>query len=643
MAQLSVRQLSKNFGITPILEQIAFQVNEKDKIGIVGFNGSGKTTLMRMLVGELEPDSGSIYRRGDLKIGYVQQNVHIESERTVYEECKKAYADAFRIEREMKQLERRMGELVDDVAALDEVVIRYNLLMERFEQAGGLSYHSEITGMLKGMGFDEAQFDCRVNHLSGGEKSRLELAIMLLGRPDLLMLDEPTNHLDMDAVSFLEGFLADFRGAILLISHDRYFLNKVVNRIFLIENHRLYAYDCGYAAYTERRRKDLEVYRHAYENQQAEIARQKEIIERLSKLGGSKRKRGISQSRSRQKLLDKMVLMEAPPDEKRQMSLRFEPRYPSGNDVLSAEGLTKSFGERMLFRDVGFLITRGETVGLIGENGAGKTTLLRMIQEQLAPDSGRLRYGAALKMAFFDQEQQTLDDDKTVLDELWDAYPRLNHFEVRAYLAKFQFVGDDIFRMVGELSGGEKARIALLKLMISSANFLLLDEPTNHLDIESREILEEALQHYDGTCLVISHDRYFLNRVCSAIFRLTPTGMEIYQGNYDDYLQAQREPETVAPAAEGNKTRQRKEERKKRMEQKQLRQLRAQSNALAKSVEALEAELEALETAAYDPSLYEDHVRAKAHHDRIEAVQRELEAQSQNWFEVQLMLEEEEA
>ena len=497
--------------------------------------------------------------------------------------------------------------------------------------------------MLKGMGFDEAQFDSCVNHLSGGEKSRLELAIMLLGRPDLLMLDEPTNHLDMGAVNFLEGFLADFRGAILLISHDRYFLNKVVNRIFLIENRRLLTYECGYEAYTERRRKDLEVYRHAYENQQAEIARQKEIIERLSKLGGSKRKRGISQSRSRQKLLDKMELMEAPPDEKRQMSLRFAPKYPSGNDVLAVEGLSKGFGERRLFDDVEFLIRRGETVGLIGDNGVGKTTLFRLILDQMQPDSGKIRYGSALKMAFFDQEQQTLDDEKTVLDELWDAYPRLNHYEVRSYLARFQFVGDDIFRMVGELSGGEKARIALLKLMISSANFLLLDEPTNHLDIESREILEDALCDYDGTCLVISHDRYFLNRVCTRIFELKPDGMTTYLGNYDDYLSVQREPEAAERAQEENKTLRRKEERKKRMEQKQLRQLRAQLNTLVKSIEALEAERAALEAEAYDPLLYEDHVKAKAHHDRIEAVSAELEEKTAQWLDIQLILEEEEA
>lgn len=643
MAQLTATNVSKNYGIRPILEDVQFIVNEKDKVGIIGQNGSGKTTLMRIIAGDLEADSGAVHRSGDLRVGYLKQNVHIESDKSVYEECKNAYWRAFEIEAELASLEEDMAKFTDDEEALARVLARYQLLTDRFEEEGGLSYQSEIKGMLKGMGFEESQFDAQVNYLSGGEKSRLELAIMLLGRPDILLLDEPTNHLDMHAVEFLEGFLKDFRGAVLLISHDRYFLDKVVNHIFLIEHHKLHAYACGYKEYTLRRKKDLEILRHAYSSQQKEVERQKEIIDRLSRLGGSKRKRGISQSRSRQKLLDKMQLIDAPAGEEQHMNFQLKPKYESGEDVLTVEGLAKSFDDTKLFEGVSFDLHRGQRIGLIGDNGTGKTTLFRILLGEVEEDSGRVSFGTAVKAAWFDQEQTSLTDDNTVLDELWDRYPRLNHYEVRSYLAKFQFTGDDIFQLVGDLSGGEKARLALLKLMLSSANLLLLDEPTNHLDIESREILEEALIDYAGTIFVISHDRYFLNTVCNRILHLSHDGIEAYLGNYDDYLrQLELGQISQEEAIYENKTQQKKEEKKKRLAQRELRQLKVQVRDLQKEIDELTAKKKALLEASYQPEVYADHIKARDHQIKIEDMEKVIEEKSNLWLELQLQLEEEE-
>lgn len=643
MAQISVSNLTKSFGSETVLENIQFQVRPKDKIGIVGHNGCGKTTLFNILMKELDYDSGDVYVHPELRIGYLKQNVHITLENSVYEECKKTYWRAFEIENELLNLEHMMTEAGDKPDLLETIMQKYQRLTDEFAEEGGLSYQSEIKGMLKGMGFTEEQYDLSVNKLSGGEKSRLELASMLLGRPDILLLDEPTNHLDMDAVAFLEGFLENYQGTVLLISHDRYFLDNVVNRVFMIENHKLHDYDCGYKEYASRRKKDLEVLQHAYENQQKEILRQKEIIERLSKLGGSKRKRGISQSRSRQKLLDKMILVPEPEKDKEQMRLRFTPKYESGEDVLDVKNISKSFDGNDIFSDITFSVKKGEKIGLVGDNGVGKTTLFKLILSQLKPDEGQIRYGSSVKTAFFDQEQATLNDENTMLDEVWDKYPRLTHFEVRSYLAKFQFTGDDIFRMVGELSGGEKARVALLKLMLSSANFLLLDEPTNHLDIESREVLEEALLDYDGTCLVISHDRYFLNHVCKRILKLTNTGIENYIGNYDDYVFEckKRLTSDIEEAVFENKTQQKKNQKKIRSEQKERKSLKTRSDKIMKEVDELTKRLYKLKEESFNPDLYENHERARAHHDKIEEIQIQIDEKTDEWFELQAQLEEE--
>lgn len=642
MAVLTVQDLHKSYGIKNILKGISFQVNQGDKVGIIGGNGVGKTTLFRLITGVEEADAGKISLKGDIRLGYLAQNVHIESDNSLFEECKKGYQRAFQIEKKLRDLEKKMGEDLSK-EELSRVMSSYQVLTERFEEEGGLSYVSEIKGILKGMGFEEDRFDDPVNVLSGGEKSRLELARMLSGRPDLLLLDEPTNHLDLEAIRFLEGFLSDFRGAVLLISHDRYFLDRICGRIFLVEKGHLHVYNCGYRGYTERRAKDLEVLRHAYENQQAEIARQKEIIERLSKQGGSLRKRGIAQSRSRQKLLDKMVLVDAPPEEDPHMRFKLTPRYESGQDVLQVEGLAKSFDGRPLFSGLSFYLGKGWKVGLIGENGAGKTTLFRILLDKVGEDEGIISFGSAVKVAYFDQEQANLDDDKTVIDEFWDAYPQMDHYRVRSNLAKFQFVGDDIFQVVGDLSGGEKSRLALLKLMLSNANLLLLDEPTNHLDIESREILEEALIDYEGTVLVISHDRYFLNHVCDHIFHLNSQGIESHLGNYDDYLASLQSDEPEEAEKEAMTQTQRKKIKKQnRMKKDEIRKTRAQVQDLDREIQDLESQAQALQAQAMDPAIYEDYEEAMVVHDRLETLQKKIEEATDRWLSLSMTLEGEE-
>ncbi len=644
MAVLTLQEVSHSFGVRNILEEISFQVNEGEKIGVIGGNGAGKTTLFKLITGELIPDEGSVRLKGGTRLGYLAQNTHIDSTDSLYEECKKGYFRAFQIEEKMKALEKKMGEDLSP-EALNRVMEEYQFLTGRFESEGGLSYDSEIRGILKGVGFSPERFDDSVQVLSGGEKARLELARMLCGRPELLLLDEPTNHLDLSAISFLESFLSSFRGAALLISHDRYFLDQLIDRTFLIENRRLLVYNCGYGDFAKRREKDREVQAHAYLSQQEEIARLEEMIEHLSHLGGSKRKRGISQARSRQKLLDKMVRIEAPSQEKEGMAFHLKPKYESGKDVLEVVKLSKSFGERTLFQEVSFYLGRGQKVGLIGENGVGKTTLFRLLLKKMSPDGGEISYGTAVKTAFFDQEQQTLHLEKTVIDELWDAYPHLDHHQVRKNLAKFQFKGDEIFREVGELSGGERSRLALLKLMLSSANLLLLDEPTNHLDADSCEILENALLDYEGTVFVISHDRYFLNRVADHIFKLTPQGMECHLGNYDDYrkdLEKAEDQTVLLPESGLTKTAQKKKDREKRKAQKERRKERAIIQDLARKIEEKEKEKADLEKAIADPALYEDYEKVRALNKAHAELIQELDLLQDQWLERSLELEEEE-
>jgi ATP-binding cassette subfamily F protein 3 len=638
MTVLSCSKLKKTYVVDPVLEDVSFIVEERDKIGLVGINGSGKTTLFQILLGSLEQDAGDIFKPRDLRIGYLEQNVRMTGERSIYDECLEVFKELLNVEQELRRLEREMAAQAEDEKRLAQIMTRYASLSERFEKENGFAIRSEIRGVLIGMGFEESEFGKRVDHLSGGQKSRLLLAKLLLQKPDLLLLDEPTNHLDLNAIEFLENYLKDFPGAVIAISHDRYFLDKFVNRIFHLERGRIRTYNTDYTGYMERRKKEREQLAREYENQQKEIARQQEIIERFANYGGS---RYIRQSQSRQKLLDKMRKIDRPYGDDAKMGLRFDPKVESGKDVVLAEGLSKSYGGRQVFHDVGFEIYRGEKIGMIGANGVGKTTLFRLLIGEEKKDSGSIALGAQVNIAYFDQKQASLDDDNTVLDEIWDEYPQLTHYEVRSMLAKFMFTGDEIFKAMGELSGGERARVSLLKLMLSRSNLLLMDEPTNHLDIDSKEVLEDAILSYTGTCFIISHDRYFLNKTVDKIFRLEPDGVTTYLGNYDYYQEKLKESlEEETPESDVTKTQLQKEKKKKGESARVLRQLKAKSRELQERIAELEAEVEECKAHSYKPELYENHEDASALFEKIRTLEKEKDELYDRWIEIESRLEE---
>lgn len=634
MADFNLSQVHIAYGAKSVLEEVSFLVNTGDRIGLVGPNGAGKSSLMRLLAGELEAESGSFFQTKELKIGYLRQNVHIESDQTVYQTALASFAEVFRLEEELADLEKQMGLLADQPQELSRVLERHQALLHRHADLGGLNYDSLIRGTLKGLGFRSNQLEEKVSQLSGGEKSRLELAQLFFQKPDVLLLDEPTNHLDLKGVNFLEKTLATLPATQIIISHDRYFLDRLVHRIFFIDQGRLRTYKGNYHTFQEKRAKEREVEERAYKNQQEEIARQEEIISRLSKLGGSKRKRGIAQARSRQRLLDKMKRLDKPSGDLDFMHLRLVPKYPSGEEVLHVEGLSKSY-DRPLFSDLTFDIRRGQRVGLVGDNGMGKTTLFRLILGQEKADQGRVYLGPSVKMALFDQERRDLSPEKTVLDELWDAYPDFDHYHVRAHLARFQFQGERVFQLVQDLSGGEQARLSLLKLMLSEANFLLLDEPTNHLDMDSREVLEEALRSYEGTVFVISHDRYFLNRVADHIFALQADGLHVYLGNYDSY-QARLEEEEALQASLEEKPPAKKAKKKTGLIKAAPHPRAKEANDLLQAISALEEEQAQVEKQLADPALYEQ-TGSSAHLADLSRRHGELlaaiEEKTQAWME----------
>lgn len=608
MAEIAVNNISKDYGIKNIFSGISFNIEKGDKIGIVGVNGAGKTTLFNILAGNLNPDEGSLYIKNNIKIGYMLQNVSITSEKTMFDYMLEEFEYIFQIEDRLKELEEKLSREKNS-QVVEKITIEYNKLLETYSDQDGYFYESKIEGVLKGLGFSKDRFNDPVNTLSGGEKSRLGLGKLMLSNADILLLDEPTNHLDMQAIEFVEQYLRDFNKVVLIISHDRFFLDRVVNRIFLMENQRLYVYNTDYTNFMKMRTKDLEVQKRAYENQQKEIARQEEIVFRLSKQGDSLRKRGIAQSRSREKLLEKMKRLEKPAFFDEKMKLTFRPSRESGEDVLKIEKLSMGFDDKLLFEDISFNIYKGQKVGLIGGNGTGKTTLFKIILNKLKPLSGIADLGVGVFPEYFDQQQEGLDLDKTVIDEVWDDYPNLTHYEIRSYLAKFMFIGDDIFKTIDQLSGGERARITLLKLMLSSSNFLLMDEPTNHLDIDSKEVLEEALRSYEATAFIISHDRYFLNKVCDKIILMENQSIEEFEGNYDYYMQKMLEKKEghVIEETKVNKTQRTKELKKSKENDKLLRKLKAQIRDLEKSIDAAEEEIERLNTMFLDQEILADH------------------------------------
>ena len=632
MLVLSASNITKSYVDKKILENISFFVEEKDKIGLLGLNGAGKTTLFEIISGNVEPDSGEIFIKSTMKIGYLKQHTKVDSDLTMYEECLTVFEDLIKMEERIHSLAELISEKSnagDD--SYESNLKEYGTLLEEFNSRNGYGFKSEIKGVLKGLGFTDEDFDKSVNILSGGQKSRLALAKMLLEKPDILLLDEPTNHLDIESIEWLENFIKDYDKALLLISHDRYFLDKVVNRVFYLEKRNIYIYNTNYTKFMEQRKRDLEILKKQYEDQQKEIKRQTEIIERYMQYGDE---RYIKQARSRQKMLEKMKVIDKIETNKK-LSLSFEPSVVSGRDVLLAEKITKSFDGETLFKDISLSIYRGEKVGLIGPNGIGKTTLFKILLGKMPFDGGEISLGKNVVTGYFDQEMAQLSDEKTVIDEIWDAYPYLNHYQVRSYLSRFLFIGDDLFKEVSTLSGGEKARLSLLKLMLSNANFLLMDEPTNHLDIDSKEVLEDALNMYSGTVFVISHDRYFLNQIATKIYELTQDGIFEYLGNYDYYLEKKKELNEEEPVEEEKTKTQIKLEKKKEKELIQReREQRERQKSLEKTILELEQKLNEIDLILADPKTYEDHEKALEISKKRDDVEEKLNELYDKWMDL---------
>lgn len=534
MIVLSASNLTKVYGTDVIIEGVNFHVNEGDRIGLVGRNGAGKTTLLNMITEELTPDEGQVFIPGNLKIGYLKQRDNFNSENTLIEEINNIFIP-------LKELEKEIERTADLAAAspMDEKLLnRLSYLQQKFSEQGGYTYKSEITGILNSMAFTEEFYDKKISTLSGGERTRLALAALLLEKPGLLILDEPTNHLDIGTLKWLEQYLSAYKGSIIIVSHDRYFLDQSVNRIFEIEHHKLKTYEGNYTAFAEKKRQLREAQLRAYNNQQREISRQEDMIRRMKERGTEKL---AKRAQSREKRLKNIERIDAPQSQEGKIKINFSQDFQSGNDVIITEEISKSFGfgaeKRTLFENVSMDIKRGEKICIVGPNGAGKTTLLRILLQELQPDKGRIKIGHNVTFGYYDQGQQLLNPSNTVLEEMKETYRTYTDTQMRSVLGRFLFKNDDVFLKVGDLSGGEKARLSLLKLMLGGANTLLLDEPTNHMDIESKEVFEEALAEFPGTALIISHDRYFLQRIPDRILELTAYGITEFLGRYDYYVE----------------------------------------------------------------------------------------------------------
>ena len=639
MNLLTASNLTKTYPLKDIFENVSFKIEKGDKAGLIGANGAGKTTLFNILTGELSPDSGDIYIAGDVKIGYLKQILSLDTDMTIYEFILGVFDEMIMLEKEMRELELKMAEETDP-DKLDSIMHTYALKSEEFSSKNGYAIKSEIEGTLTAMGFEKKDFDKNISELSGGQKARVELCHLLLEKPDLILLDEPTNHLDIGAIRFLENFIKNYKGSVIVISHDRYFLDNTVNKILMMENGKLNTYNGNYTSFMTQRKKDLEVRIHQYKSQQKEIERQEEIIDRLKNLGGSKRKRGISQSRSRQKLLDKMVKIDKPVELRDTMSLKFTPRIQSGVDVLKIRELSKSFSYEEIFRNITLDLYRQERCAIIGENGVGKTTLFRIIMGEENKDSGEVRIGSSVNIGYFDQEQKSLDLDNTMFEEISKAYPMLTNFEIRSYLAKFMFYEDDVNRLVGELSGGERARISLLKLMISDTNFILMDEPTNHLDIDSKEILEDAILDYEGTVLIISHDRYFLNKIATKIYDMKKDGMDEYLGNYSYYEEKLRENslEDVKESTQ-TKTQIKKQRQKENIKRSEIKKIKAEIRNIENKMEEIDLEIERLTNESLAEGFYDDQDRVQETFSKIKQLEEKKEKLDQDWLELSLKIE----
>ena len=634
MVVLSASDIGKSYGTDIVLEDVNFNVEKGDRIGIVGPNGAGKTTLLSIIAGELEASSGSIYTRSELSVGYLKQKNHFFNEGTVIDEAQKMFTHFFEMEKEIEKLQQ----LIEDHNSpnFNRNLERYTFMMEEYEKKGGFTYKSELAAVLRHMGFSEEDQQKKIETLSGGERTRLALACMLLKKPDILMLDEPTNHLDLKMLDWLETYLKNYQGAILVVSHDRYFLDRIVNRIFDMQDGTLADYKGNYSVFLEKRAERLEALRREYEKQQREIARQEEMIRRFKQHGTEHL---AKRAASREKRLARMEVLSKPHLKNNKMKLGFEQNYKSGNDVLVTEDLSKSFGERQLFENVTMDIKKGERICIIGDNGIGKTTLLKILIGQEEADKGYLKVGYNVDFGYYDQGQRLLDDSETVFGEMKNAYHLYNDSEMRSLLGRFLFFGDDVFKIVGNLSGGEKAKLSLLKLMLSGANTLVLDEPTNHLDIDSKEVVEDALLGFEGTLIIVSHDRYLLTKIPDRILELTPHGLVEYKGNFEYYLEKTQmmepkpDPElekTLEQVQSAEASRQ----AKKQQEAEERRKSR-RSDEIEERIHELEGLIADIESEMADPEKALDFEWMQEQADLMAEHEKEVSALYDEWLELQ--------
>lgn len=641
MITLALNNISKSYGVDTIIKDITFSLNEYEKVGLVGINGAGKSTLFKIIAGELSPDTGNVFLSKDTGIGYLEQNISIRSDNTLYEEVLDVFHDVMLLERELRTLEQKIAKNSENSTLLDSLMKQYSQKSEEFSLMNGYSYNSEAKGILIGLGFSEEEMNKKVNTLSGGEMTRLMLSKLLLKKPNLLLLDEPTNHLDMNSVQWLEVYLKLYKGNVIVISHDRYFLDQLIGRTLEIRDKTLFDYRGNYSYYLEKKDLDEEVALKNYKDNQAELKRQRDIIRQLRAFG---REKQIKRARSREKLLAKMERIDKPRSMEQQARISFSPSVQSGYEVMHARGLQKSYGNRHLFSNVCIDIYRGEKVALIGPNGSGKTTLFQILLGGETFDSGEVDYGTNVQIAYFDQTRSDLDERNTVIEEVWQSYPHLKETELRNMLAAFLFMGDDVFKLISSLSGGEKSRISLLKLMLSSSNFLFLDEPTNHLDIQSKEILEDALTAYEGTLFFISHDRYFLNKVADRILVLTENGLEEYLGNYDYYqekLAEQKEAMDILQTREViNKTQVKQQKKKDKEKEKELRSIKKKVSNLEESIANLEERLAFLDGELCREEIYSSPTESMRVQKEKEDVSSLLEETMSSWEELLLELEQ---
>ena len=628
---LSCQNINKAFGTDVILKNASFHIEDREKAAVVGINGAGKSTLLKIIVGDLDADSGEAVLSKGKTLGYLAQHQDLESEHTIYEELLTVKQDVLDLERDMYALELRMKELAGD--ELEGALAQYTRLSHEFEQKNGYACKSEVVGVLKGLGFEEEDFEKQVNTLSGGQKTRVSLGKLLLSHPDLILLDEPTNHLDMNSIAWLETFLLNYDGAVLVVAHDRYFLNRIATKIIEIDAGEVTVFQGNYSDYAAKKAQLREARMNAWLNQQREIKHQEEVI---AKLKSFNREKSIRRAESREKLLDKMEVLEKPTEVRSEMHITLEPKITSGNDVLTVEHLAKAFGSLNLFSDLNFSIKRGERVALIGNNGTGKTTILKILNGLLDADKGSFTLGAKVQIGYYDQEHHVLHPEKTLFEEISDAYPDLDNTTIRSTLAAFLFTGDDVFKRISDLSGGERGRVSLAKLMLSEANFLILDEPTNHLDIVSKEILEQALNRYTGTVLYVSHDRYFINTTATRILDLTGGTLVNYIGNYDYYLEKHdiltpasspagtKEPEEEASAAKLDWKQQKEEQAKQRKRENDLKK----TEELIFELESRDAEINELMT---HEDVYTNVAECQKLHKEQEELKSRLEILYEQW------------